>query len=162
MISPIPNYKDSGITQEKRKKIAEALAKLLASHFLLFTQTLQFHWNVHGKFFGPLHGLFEEGYGLLYETIDNIAERITQLGFIAPGTTTEFTSLSLVPEQKKTILMNDREMLEILTSNLIIITNYSREIIKETSEIDPTTNNKITDILESIEKYLWKVQSHLL
>ncbi len=162
MLFPIPHYKDSGIKQEERKKVAEALAKLLASHFLLFTKTLQFHWNVRGKFFGSLHGLFEEGYTLLYETIDNIAERITQLGFIAPGTTAEFTNLGLVPEQKTTTLMNDTEMLEILTSDLIIITNYSREIIKETSEIDPATNNKITDILENIEKYLWKVQSHLL
>lgn len=162
MLFPIPYYKDSGIKQEERKKITEALAKLLASHFLLFTKTLQFHWNVRGKFFDSLHGLFEEGYTLLYETIDSIAERITQLGFIAPGTTAEFTNLSLISEQKTTILMNDTEMLEVLTSNLITITNYSREIIKETSEIDPATNNKVTDILESIEKYLWRVQSHLL
>jgi starvation-inducible DNA-binding protein len=162
MLCPIPQYKDSRISEEIRKKNAEALAVLLASDFLLFTKMLQFHWNVKGKFFGSLHELFEEGYSLLYEIIDNIAERITQLGYLAPGTTREFQAISLIKEENKTRLMTETEMLEKLREDLITIIIEKRNIINATSETDPATNNKITDILENIEKYLWKVQSHLL
>lgn len=162
MLYSISHYKDSGIAREIRTKNAEALTKLLASHFLLFTKTLQAHWNVRGKFFGPLHSLFQEGYTLLYESIDEIAERISQLGFICPGTTTEFRNASIIKEEEKTVPMSDTEMLQGLTNDLIVIINESRKVIAMTSETDAGTNNKITDLLENTEKYLWKVQSHLL
>lgn len=161
MIQKIAHYQDSGIDLGDREEIAQLLVCTLGSHFVLFTKTLQFHWNVRGMSFGPLHALFEEGYSMLYNSVDSIAERIVQLGFLAPGSLSELKEASTIEDQL-TKNISAEEMLKILRHDLIVLSRDMRKIAEKTAEKDSATNNKIADLLEGIEKYLWKIQSHLL
>src|SRR5690625_3440249 len=85
---------DIGLKKTDRKKIAEGLSGVLADSYTLFLKTQNYHWNVTGPHFGPLHDLFEEQYRELFDAIDEIAERIRTLGFRAPGTLKEFGDLA--------------------------------------------------------------------
>lgn len=84
------------------KKVADALAGVLADTYLLFTKTQNYHWNVVGPQFHQLHLLFEEQYNELFVGMDEIAERIRQIGFPSPGTLAEFLRLSVLTEGSAT------------------------------------------------------------
>ena len=44
-----------GLSAATRQDIALMLNNLLADEFILYTKTLNYHWNVVGPFFGDLH-----------------------------------------------------------------------------------------------------------
>ncbi len=58
----------------------KTLNTLLNSELSLYLQTWNFHWNVEGPHFAPLHELFARQYGELAALIDELAERIRALG----------------------------------------------------------------------------------
>ncbi len=66
---------DTGITEQDRKGVSEALARLLADTYALYLRTQKYHWNVVGSRFRELHLMFEEEYRELAEATDQIAER---------------------------------------------------------------------------------------
>lgn len=56
------------------------LSRLLADEHVLYMRLRNYHWNVVGMAFGPLHELFKEQYEEIADDIDDIAERIRSLG----------------------------------------------------------------------------------
>ena len=87
-----------GITPENLLKVTEILSAVLADGMVIYLKTRKFHWNVSGESFMEYHKLFEMHYTKLEEAIDEVAERISKLGSMAIGTTTEFSSMSQIKE----------------------------------------------------------------
>jgi len=67
---------DIGISDKKRKAIAEGLSHLLADTYTLYLKTHNYHWNVTGPMFNTLHLMFETQYTELALAVDQIAERM--------------------------------------------------------------------------------------
>jgi starvation-inducible DNA-binding protein len=67
-------------TTQPSNHVTLALQDVLSSTYGLFLSTHNYHWNVEGGNFIPLHKLFEEQYSELFQAIDEIAERIRALG----------------------------------------------------------------------------------
>lgn len=84
------------------KKVADALSGVLADTYVLFAKTQNYHWNVVGPQFYPLHLLFESQYHELFNALDEIAERIRQIGQESPGTLAEFLRLTVISETSAT------------------------------------------------------------
>lgn len=82
------------LSEQNRRECAAALSKVLADTFLLYLKTHNFHWNVEGPQFLALHAEFEEQYRDLWNSVDDIAERIRALGQPAPGTAAKLKELS--------------------------------------------------------------------
>lgn len=74
------------ISKPERKKLAEILNQLLADAVDLKSQAKQAHWNVKGETFIALHELFDKVSSEMDGAMDEIAERIMQLGGSAHGT----------------------------------------------------------------------------
>jgi starvation-inducible DNA-binding protein len=72
------------------------LKTLLADSYSLYLKSQNYHWNLTGQNFYPLHKMLEEHYTTLAEAVDTIAERIKALGDIAPGSFKEFAELSTI------------------------------------------------------------------
>jgi len=85
--------------QAARAECAAALGRLLADSYLIYLKTQGFHWNVVGRQFEPLHTVFQEQYTELATAIDEIAERMRALGAKAPGSFSEFASLTSITEE---------------------------------------------------------------
>ena len=73
-----------GIPQEQREEIAAGLSRLLADTYVLYGKTHGFHWNVTGPMFNTLHLMFMDQYTELWNSLDEIAERIRALGVVTP------------------------------------------------------------------------------
>jgi starvation-inducible DNA-binding protein len=59
--------------------VKECLVSTLNMEFELLAKTWQFHWNVTGCNFIPLHAFFGDNYTHLVEVVDEVAERLRQL-----------------------------------------------------------------------------------
>lgn len=150
-----------GISQKNRAEVAKNLNILLANEFMLYLKTLNYHWHVVGRDFGPLHHLFRKQYEQLFELVDDIAERVQTLGFSSYGTMTEYLKHSEIIEQPQEY-PNDLGMVAQLLADQELFICLLREAIDFTLEHgDAGTNNFLTERLEIHEKMAWVLRAHI-
>ncbi len=65
--------------------IPHGLQQVLADTYSLMAKTHLYHWNVTGVGFMSLHTQFQAQYEALFTAVDEIAERIRQLGEMVHG-----------------------------------------------------------------------------
>lgn len=149
---------DIGIAESERKKIAEGLSKLLADTYTLYLKTQNFHWNVTGPMFQPLHGMFEEQYINLAEAVDLIAERIRALGFFAPATYKEFSKLTSIDEQTGDISADN--MIKALILGQEAVDKTARALLPILDKVnDQVTIDLLTQRMQYHEKTAWMLRS---
>lgn len=150
-----------GLHEEKRRIVAHQLALLLANEYILYTKTLKFHWNVRGAHFGALHAFFQNQYEMLLGIVDDVAERIRALGFIAPGSLREFLEIGTLVESI-TVDPSDSEMLELLLrDHEAVIRQIRHDVDISAAQGDMGSNNFLADLLEKHEKMAWMLRAHV-
>jgi starvation-inducible DNA-binding protein len=149
---------DIGLSANNRKQTAKELSKLLADSYTLYLQTHNFHWNVTGLHFRELHLMFEEHYTELAIAVDDIAERIRTLDFVAPGTYKEFAKLSSIEEVEGVPTAN--EMTIILTESHERVIRTARDVLK-VAQISPdeSTVSLVSDRMRVHEKIVWMLRA---
>ena len=70
---------------ETQPNIAQALYQCVAETAVTTMMAQNFHWNVTGMAFGPLHALFQEIYEDHFTAQDDLAERIRSIGHTVDG-----------------------------------------------------------------------------
>src|SRR3954462_8982629 len=74
------------LSESVRVKVIDLLNARLADAIDLQSQTKQAHWNVKGPNFIALHELFDKINEDVKDNVDELAERVVQLGGVAEGT----------------------------------------------------------------------------
>lgn len=153
-------YIDDGIDEAQRRRIADRLARILADTYVLYLKAQFYHWNVTGPMFHSLHQMFEENYKDLAEAADLIAERIRALGFPAPGTFREFSSLSSLKEDDN--IPTAEEMIRGLIDGHEAVTRGARELAAGAEKAgDQVTLDLMAERMEAHEKNAWMLRSQL-
>ena len=154
---------DTGISAKDRQAIAQGLSRLLADEYTLYLKTHNFHWNVTGPMFNALHVMFEGQYTEQWTALDAIAERIRALGFNAPGSYAEFSSLSSIAEEPGLGDTADwREMVRQLTVGTEAVCRTAREVLRIADQAgDDPSVDLLTQRLQVHEKYAWMLRSLL-
>ena len=141
-------------------EIAEALNQSVAETAVTTMLAQNFHWNVTGMGFGPLHDLFQKIYEDHFEGQDELAERIKAIGGHAEGMLSGMVSRSKVNEHDGHA--TDREMIAAMAN--------AQETLAETlagaSDIAASHGDKLTEDLcisrgQTHEKFAWILRSHL-
>lgn len=151
-----------GIKKDNRKSVVGMLEQLLADEYVLYTKYRNAHWNVEGIDFHSKHVFFEEEYGKLENTIDEVAERIRMLGMYAPGTMARFLELSELtengPEQN-----DSASFMNILLEDHRTVIKFIRKNIGENAEAhnDEGTADFITAIMQMHEQMAWMLRSSI-
>ena len=86
------------LSPDAQTAICTALNQSLAETAVATMLAQNFHWNVTGMAFGPLHALFEEIYTDHFAGQDEMAERIKALDGHAIGNLADMVSRSKVEE----------------------------------------------------------------
>ena len=150
---------NTGLDQSARADIAKRLGHILDSTYSLLIRTHLYHWNVRGPLFEPLHQLLEQHYKSLFESVDEIAERILQLGFRAPssGTSTFPTGVSQVQQE-----VDARAMIEDLLQQHEKACRDMREAGLAADDVgDLVTNDMLSGMLAFHEKASWMLRATL-
>ncbi|MCK0159128.1 Dps family protein [Allomuricauda sp. F6463D] len=151
-----------GISAENRQAIADQLAKILADEFVLYSKTLNFHWNVEGPDFHTVHVYLETLYEEQQEIVDTVAEKIRAVGHYVPATLKKYSELTHLTEKTKG--KNDSQSIfaELLEDHESIII-FLREEIKPIADKWQAEgiSDYITGLMEQHEKTAWMLRSHL-
>lgn len=99
----------SDLSPDASAEIADALHQALAETVVTTMLAQNYHWNVEGMSFGPLHALFQEIYEDHFEGQDELAERVRIIGHKAVGTLAAHLERSKVTEGDAEA--QDREMI---------------------------------------------------
>ena len=149
---------NTGIAAEDRQAIAEGLSRLLADSYTLYLKTHNFHWNVTGPQFQPLHVLFEEHYTELATAVDEIAERIRALGHPAPGSYKAYAGLTQIAEAEGVPAAN--EMVRALAADHETVVRTARSVLPSAeSGEDEVTLGLLADRMTVHEKTAWMLRS---
>ena len=100
------------LSVDSKNAISEALNQSIAELVITTMMAQNFHWNVTGMAFGPLHELFQKIYEDHFEAQDELAERIKAIGGHANGMLGKMVADSKVLESDGKI--GDREMIKTL------------------------------------------------
>ena len=151
-----------GIEQEGLGLVTDILQKLLADEHVLYVKLRNYHWNVTGMSFQPLHAFFAEQYEAVSTFIDDTAERIRSLGAFAPGSMAAFRELSRL-EETGHFNGNARQMLENILNDHEAIIRSLREDQEAVGEKagDNGTQDFLIGLMEAHEKFAWMVRAHL-
>ena len=151
-----------GISAKNLKEVTDMLSNVLADSMILYIKTRKFHWNVSGENFMELHKLFESQYTQLEQAIDEIAERISKLGSITIGTTSEFASMSSI---KETPGKNPNAMgmiKELLTDHEKVIVALRKNIDDCDDKFkDKGTADFLTGLMEKHETIAWTLRRYI-
>ena len=139
---------------------AESLSKLLADSYTLYLKTHNFHWNVTGPMFTTLHTLFEEQYTELATAVDEIAERVRALGYVAPGSYTQFIDLATVKET--TEVPSAQDMIRQLADDLDTVVGSAKAVFEAAEAAsDQASGDLAVRRMEISQKNAWMLRSHL-
>lgn len=151
---------NTGISEENSKKVADALNQVLADEFVLYTKTLNFHWNIEGRDFHALHLFLEEQYNQLQIIIDSVAERVRKVGHFATGSMNEFLNSASLSEHAGAASVSE-EMIAELASDHDSMIRKTRTLIDDFEEKydDAGSADFITGIMKEHEKMAWMLRA---
>lgn len=153
---------DIGVISTNRKKVSELLNVLLADETVLYIKTRNYHWNIEGPNFYGLHILLENHYTELGVIIDDIAERVRQLGHKATATMAEYLNTTNLKESSTdNEKLDEKGMLKSLVlDHEEIIKELRDDIDKFENEYDePASADFVTNLVEKHEKMVWMLRS---
>lgn len=151
-----------GISDKNREAIAEQLSKILADEFVLYSKTLNAHWNVEGPDFHTVHVYLEILYNEQQGVVDTVAEKIRAIGHYVPAQLKKYLDLTHLSD--KAPEKNDSQTLfaELLEAHESIII-FLRENIKPFADKLKAEgiSDYITGLMEYHEKTAWMLRAHL-
>ena len=149
------------LSEKVRRNIIVILNDRLANAIDLQSQVKQAHWNVKGPHFIALHELFDKISAVVFEQIDEIAERVTSLGGTAEGTVAVAAKRSKLKNYPLSITAG-KDHLFYLSTQIAAFGKSVRAAIADTDELgDADTADLFTGISRDLDKYLWFLEAHL-
>ena len=142
--------------------IAQALYQCVAETAVTTMMAQNFHWNVTGMAFGPLHALFQDIYEDHFQAQDDLAERIRATGHTIDGRLQSMISASKVIEDETNATKTDLEMIScLLEAQRTVAATLSGACDIAASNGDRLTEDLCVERGRVHEKFAWLLESHL-
>lgn len=140
--------------------IADALNQSVAETAVTTMLAQNFHWNVKGMAFGPLHALFQEIYEDHFVAQDDLAERVRQIGAHAEGQLAGMLKRSKVEEQDGHQTAEQMIALLAEAQRTVAATLAGCAAVAE-SHGDLLTQDLCISRGQTHEKFAWLLSAHL-
>ncbi len=143
-----------------KEAIADALNQCVAETAVTTMLAQNFHWNVTGMGFGPLHDLFQKIYEDHFVAQDDLAERVKALDAHAEGTLAGMLKRSKIAEHDGHA--SDKEMIKAMQDaqeTLAATLAAAGELAAEHG--DTLTEDLCIARGQTHEKFAWFLRSHL-
>lgn len=142
------------------EQLHKAAKIAFASEYSFFIKAQNFHWNVEGMFFEPLHNLFGKIYEEVYDSIDTFAEQIRAMGAYTPASFDRLSMLSHVDDENA-ILDSKQMVIELLEDNEKMVKMFQMlfEISEENKQYG--FSDFVASRLDAHKKHGWMLRSTL-
>lgn len=136
-------------------KVTEKLKQLQADSLALFVKLHNYHWNIKGVHFHPIHNMTEAMYNEMAEIYDDTAERLLQLGQKPYITMSEIAKATTIGEETKSDFDAKYVVTEILKVQEQFLKAF-RDLSDAADEAgDKATIGYADEKIASLEKSIW-------
>jgi starvation-inducible DNA-binding protein len=140
--------------------ICEALNQSVAETAVTTMLAQNFHWNVTGMAFGPLHALFQEIYEDHFVAQDDLAERVKALGGHAEGMLAGMLKRSKVAEHDGHA--SDKDMIAAMVeAQKTLAATLAQAGVLAAEHGDTLTEDLCIARGQTHEKFAWLLGAHL-
>jgi starvation-inducible DNA-binding protein len=149
------------IAPNAKEEIIEGLYQTVAETAVLTMKAQNFHWNVTGMAFGPLHALFQTLYEDHFLGQDLLAERMRALGGYVDGRYASFLKRSAV-EEAGADAISAKDMVAALKADQETLSTSLRTLAELADEHgDVVTNDLAIERANVHDKFAWMLGAHL-
>ncbi|NLO17532.1 MAG: DNA starvation/stationary phase protection protein [Arcobacter butzleri] len=142
-------------------KTVELLKQLQADAQVLFVKFHNYHWNVEGMDFFPVHNQTEEMYNSMATLFDDAAERVIQLGGTPYVTLAQVLGASKIKEEENNSFRS-KYIVEAIVKDYEYLLDLFKQIDESAdSKGDTTTSAFAQDNIANLEKTLWMLGAML-
>lgn len=120
-------------------KIVQTLKQIQADSAVFYIKLHNYHWNVKGADFHPVHSALENMYDEITEQMDEVAERVIQIGEKPFVTLKDMLAASKIKEDKGTSFDSKTILKSILPDY-----EYFLKSFRELSDLADDANDKAT------------------
>lgn len=148
------------LSPDAKSDITDALNQSVAETTVTTMLAQNFHWNVKGMAFGPLHALFQEIYEDHFVAQDDLAERIRALDGHAEGMLAVMLQRSKVSEHNGHAA--DKEMIKVLQeAQETLAATLAASGALAAAHGDTLTEDLCIARGQTHEKFAWLLRAHL-
>jgi len=153
--APAPLETPTDLSPEAVAQITVGLNGLVADTYALYFKTKNFHWHVSGPHFRDYHLLFDEQAKELFETTDELAERVRKIGGATLRSIGHVARLQRVEDNDKDFVP-PREMLrELMADNKAMMANLRDVHELADDHGDVGTSSMLEVFIDGAEKRNW-------
>lgn len=150
----------AALSNDASAELVEALNQSVAETAVATMLAQNFHWNVKGMSFGPLHDLFQVIYEDHFAAQDDLAERVRALDGHAEGVLADMLARSKVTEHNGHA--TDMEMISALkTAQETLAATLAGSGALAAEHGDTLTEDLCIARGQTHEKFAWFLRAHL-
>ncbi len=145
---------------EKNQEVVKELNALLADYQIFYQNLRGLHWNVKGRLFFSLHGMYEKLYTEAADVIDEIAERILMLEGTPLHTFADYLAMAKL-EIVTNVADGDKGVQLTLENTQYLLKKFRNIIAIASDNNDEGTAALISDLIVAAEKREWMLKATL-
>ncbi len=146
------------LSDDRTETAVEHLQRTVTDLIALGLITKQAHWNLRGKRFISIHELLDQHYSDYQTAIDELAERVPQLGRAVdgrPATVAENNPLAAFPEG----FVQDEDVIKHMLNAVSTVMTRARESQEVLGEVDAASEDMMIQLLQKLEMHAWMLRS---
>jgi starvation-inducible DNA-binding protein len=137
------------------KAISEAINGLLADTFALYLKTKNFHWHISGPHFRDYHLLLDEQGEQIFETTDELAERVRKIGGRTLHSIGHIAKLQRIKDNDEDYVDPEDMLLELVRDNKALVASMREAHEVAEKHEDVATTSILENFIDAGEKRVW-------
>lgn len=142
-------------------KVIQSLKQIQADSAVFYIKLHNYHWNVKGLDFHPVHSALETMYNEVAEQMDSVAERVLQLGDKPYVTLKDMLAISKIQEDSATSFDSKTILTKVLPDY-----EHFLKAFRELSDLAGEANDKASvaladEKISALEKAIWMLKAQL-
>lgn len=134
--------------------VVDALQQTLVDLIALELQGKQAHWNIHGPSFRSLHLALDEVVGVARTQLDEVAERLAQIGANPDGRPETVAATTTLAPIDGGALEADKTYL-LMSEKVQAVSDAVKEVIKPVDDVDPVSGDLLIGASEALDVQAW-------
>jgi starvation-inducible DNA-binding protein len=143
------------LSQEGVDKISAAMNTLLADTFALYLKTKNFHWHISGRHFRDYHLMLDEQSEQIFDTTDDIAERVRKIGGTTLRSIGQIAKLQTLKDNDESFVPPGEMLRELMNDNKALVATMKKAHDAADKYEDVATTSVLENFIDEAERRTW-------
>jgi starvation-inducible DNA-binding protein len=145
----------SSLSADGVNAISGAVNGILADAFALYVKTKNFHWHVSGRHFRDYHLMLDEQAEAVFETTDQLAERVRKIGGVTIRSIGQIARLQTISDNDEEFVAPAAMLRELMEDNKKVAAAMRKAHELCDQHEDVATASLLENFIDETERRTW-------